>query len=44
MKREVFEDEAYYVCHDGRQLRHIRTEKKHQDGYEQTIEVYPSSA
>lgn len=40
MKREVFEDEAYYVCHDGRQLRHIRTEKKHQDGYEQTIEVY----
>ena len=40
MKHAVFEDEAYYVCHDGRQLRHIRTEKKHQDGYEQTIEVY----
>ena len=40
MKRETFEDEAYYVCHDGRELRHIRTEKKQMDGYEQTLEVY----
>lgn len=40
MKYEVFEDEHYYVCHDGRELRHIRTEKKEQDGYTQTIEVY----
>ena len=40
MKYEVFGDEHYYVCHDGRELRHIRTEKKEQDGYTQTIEVY----
>lgn len=39
-KHEVFKEETYYVCHDGRQLHHIRTEKKQQDGYEQTIEVY----
>ena len=37
MKRETFEDEVYYVCHDGRELRHIRTEKKQMDGYEQSI-------
>lgn len=40
MKYEVFEDEHYYVCHDGRQLRHIRTETKEQSGYQQTFEVY----
>jgi len=40
MKRETFEDEVYYVCHDGRELHHIRTETKKQDGYEQTFEVY----
>ncbi len=40
MKRETFEDEVYYVCQDGRELRHIRTETKKQDGYEQTFEVY----
>ena len=40
LKYEAFEDEHYYVCHDGRELRHIRTEKKEQDGYTQTIEVY----
>ena len=40
MKHEVFEDEHYYVCHDGRELRHIRTEKKEQDGCTQTVEVY----
>lgn len=36
----VFEDENYYICHDGRELRHIRTESKEQDGYTQTVEVY----
>lgn len=36
----VFEDGHYYVCHDGRELRHIRTESKEQEGYTQTIEVY----
>ena len=40
MKYEVFEDEHYYICHDGRELRHIRTETKEQDGYTQTYEVY----
>ena len=40
MRRETYEDEVYYVCHDGRELRHIRTETKQQDGYEQTFEVY----
>ena len=40
MKYEVFEDEHYYICHDGRELRHIRTETKEQDGYTQTFEVY----
>jgi len=36
----VFEDEHYYVCHDGRELRHIQTETKKQNGYTQTYEVY----
>lgn len=40
MKYETFEDEHYYVCHDGRELRHIRTETKEQDGYTQTFEGY----
>ena len=40
MKYEVFEDDHYYICHDGRELRHIRTETKEQDGYSQTYEVY----
>ena len=40
MKVEVFEDEQFYICHDGRELRHIRTETKEQDGYTQTFEVY----
>ena len=40
MKVEVFEDEQFYICHDGRELRHIRTETKEQDGYTQTLEVY----
>lgn len=40
MTYRVFEDEHYYVCHDGRELRHIRTESKEQDGYTQTLKVY----
>lgn len=28
MKTQIFEDELYYVCQDGRELHHIRTEKK----------------
>ena len=40
MTYAVFEDEHYYICHDGRELRHIRTENKEQDGYIQTVEVY----
>ena len=36
----MFEDEHYYVCHDGRELRHIQTETQKQDGYTQTFEVY----
>ena len=40
MTTRIFEDERYYICHDGRELRHIRTESKEQDGYTQTWEVY----
>jgi len=40
MTYQVFEDEHYYVCHDGRELRHIQTETKKQEGYTQTYEVY----
>ncbi len=40
MKQEIFEDEHYYICHDGRELRHICTETKEQEGYTQTFEVY----
>ena len=40
MKVEIFEDERFYICHDGRELRHIRTETKEQNGYTQTFEVY----
>ena len=40
MSYHVFEDEHYYVCHDGRELRHIQTETKKQNGYTQTFEVY----
>ncbi len=40
MTHQIFEDEHYYICHDGRELRHIRTEMKEQDGYTQTFEVY----
>ena len=40
MTHQIFEDEHYYLCHDGRELHHIRTETKEQDGYRQTFEVY----
>ena len=40
MTYAVFEDEHYYICHDGRELRHIRTDSREQDGYTQTVEVY----
>ena len=40
MTYAVFEDEHYYICHDGRELHHIRTESNEQDGYTQTFEVY----
>ena len=40
MKTMIFEDEHYYVCNDGRDLRYIRTETKQQDGYIQRFEVY----
>ena len=33
MKTQVFEDELYYICHDGRELHHIRTETKEQTDY-----------
>ena len=40
MKTQVFEDELYYICHDERELHHIRTESKKQECYTQTFEVY----
>ena len=40
MTNRFFEDEQYYVCHDGRELRHTGTETRQQNGYTQTYEVY----
>ena len=40
MQHQIFEDEHYYICHDGRELHHIKTETKKQNGYTQTYEVY----
>ena len=40
MRTGIFEDEQFYICHDGRELRHLRTETKEQDGYTQIFEVY----
>jgi len=40
MIQVTYEDERFYLCHDGRELRHIRTETKQQEGYAQTFEVY----
>ena len=28
VQTQIFEDELYYICHDGRELHHIRTEKR----------------
>ena len=30
----------YYLCHDGRKLHHINTEKRNREGYTQTYKVY----
>jgi hypothetical protein len=38
----VEEDIHYYRCYDGRQLNHIRTETREQDGFTRTFEVYES--
>ena len=43
MKRMTYKDEHYYVCHNGRELHHIRTEKKQQEGYVHTFEAYGCS-
>ena len=40
MRTGIFEDEQFYICHDGRELRHLRTETKDQDGYTQ-FEIRP---
>ena len=40
MTHRIFEDEHYYICHDGRELHHLRTETREQEGYTQTFEVY----
>ena len=40
MEKKTDESGDYYVCHDGRELRHIRTEHHKRDGYTQTMEVY----
>ena len=40
MRTGIFEDEQFYICHDGRELRHLRTETKERDGYTQIFEVY----
>ena len=39
-KTQIFEDELYYVCDDGRELHHIRTKTQVLGGYTQTFEVY----
>lgn len=38
--KEYYEDEHYYICHNGRELRHIQTKSKDMDSYMQTVEVY----
>ncbi len=40
---DITKDEQVYICHDGRELRHINTEKKKQNGYTQIYEVYGCS-
>lgn len=31
---------SYYICHDGRELRHQRTEVSHRSGYRRVFQVY----
>lgn len=40
MTTRIFEDEHYYICHDGRELRYMRTETKEMEGYTQTLWSY----
>ena len=40
MEKCADDEGVYYRCHDGRSLRHIRTERHKRDGYTQTMEVY----
>ena len=40
MQVKIHEDELYYICHDGRELRYVKTETKQQEGYKQKIEIY----
>lgn len=40
MTYAIYEDGPYYICYDGKEVRHIRTESKEQEGYAQTFEVY----
>lgn len=37
MTSRIFGDERVYICADGRELRHIRTETREQDSYTQTF-------
>ena len=37
MTCQIFEDKHYYVCQDGRELRHVGTETKKQGCYTQTF-------
>lgn len=39
MTYQIFEDEHYYICHDGRELRHIRTEGHFGDIKEKSINI-----
>ena len=43
MEKAADKGETYYICHDGRKLRHVRTEQHQKDGYTQTLKVYSSS-
>ena len=40
MHKECEDGECYFICHNDRKLTHVKTEKRHKNGYEQTYEVY----
>lgn len=40
MECHTEKDKKYYVCHDGRNLYHINTERRKQGDYTQTYEIY----